>query len=448
MRGTRGSWVLATASLAVVAGVATGCSSSSGTATTTTTAATSTTTGGSTSSSAPGVTATQIAVASISSKTGPLAGFFGGLAPGMNAYFRMINAQGGINGRKIVITADLDDGGSPTQFTQQVHTAIDQDHVFAVGVASAWFTPNYFVATKTPTYGYNVSSNWDTAPNLFAAGGSTQFYSPGVPSLGYVIKQTKSKSIAFISYGQAIASSYDACNAFATQLKSAGYNVSFVDVSAQLSGSFTSDVQRMQQAGSDMVVSCMQGSDNVTLARDIQQYGLKVKQVWFNGYDQNLLNQYSSVMQGVYINLNGNVPFEAGTAPKYGNTYPGMQQYLAAMKKYEPTYIENSVAFQGWQSAALLVQGIRAAGNNFTQASVVNATNQITDFSGGGVSTPVNWKVSHTSFTEPNCTANVQVQGKVFVPVLAPGSKQVFVCIGPNAKNPVPVPLPVGTPGA
>jgi hypothetical protein len=64
------------------------------------------------------------------------------------------------------------------------------------------------------------------------------------------------------------------------------------------------------------------------------------------------------------------------------------------------------------------------------------------------VSTPVNWKVSHTSFTEPNCTANVQVQGKVFVPVLAPGSKQVFVCIGPNAKNPVPVPLPVGTPGA
>ena len=86
----------------------------------------------------------------------------------------MTNAQGGINGRKVVLTADLDDGGSPTQFTQQVHTAIDQDHVFAVGVASAWFTPNYFVATKTPTYGYNVSANWDTAPNLFAAGGSTQ----------------------------------------------------------------------------------------------------------------------------------------------------------------------------------------------------------------------------------------------------------------------------------
>ncbi len=450
MRGPRGNWVLTVAALALVAGVSAACSSpssSSSTTTTTTSATTATTSGGSSSSSAPGVSKTQIDVATISSKTGPLAGYFDGISPGMNAYFQMINAKGGINGRKIVITADLDDGGSPTQFTQQVHTAIDQDHVFAVGVASAWFTPNYFVATNTPTYGYNVSSNWETAPNLFAAGGSTQFYSPGVPSLAHVIKATGSKSVAVISYGQSIAASYDACNAFATQLKAAGYNISFVDVSAQLSGAYASDVQRMQQAGSDMLVSCMEGSDDITLARDIQQYGLKIKQVWFNGYDQTLLNQYSSVMQGVYINLNGNVPFEAGTAPKYGNTYPGMKQYLAAMKKYEPAFIYNGVAFQGWQSAALLAQGIQAAGANLTQAAVVNATNKITDFSGGGVSTPVNWTVSHTSFTEPNCTANVQVQGTTFVPVLATG-KQVFVCVGPNARNPVPVTPPVGTPGA
>ncbi len=109
----------------------------------------------------------------------PLAGYFNGIGPGMEAYFDLVNSQGGINGRKIVLTADLDDGGSPSQFTQQVHTAIDQDHVFAVGVASAWFTPAYFVSTGTPTYGYNVSANWQTAPNLFAAGGSTQIYSAG-----------------------------------------------------------------------------------------------------------------------------------------------------------------------------------------------------------------------------------------------------------------------------
>ena len=145
----------------------------------------------------------------------------------------------------------------------------------------------------------------------------------------------------------------------------------------------------MQQAGSDLVVTCMQDTDNITLARAIQQYGLKIKQLWLNGYDQTLLNQYSSLMQGVYLNITGNVPFEAANTSRYGNTYPGMQAYIAAMKKYEPAYTYNGVALQGWQSAALLVAGIKAAGNNLTQANVINVTNKITDFTGAGISAPV-----------------------------------------------------------
>ncbi len=83
----------------------------------------------------------------------------------------MINAEGGINGRKLMLAYNLDDGGNPSQFTQLTHTLIDQDHAFAVMVAAYWFTPNYFVETGTPTYGYNVSGNWQGPPNLFAAGG-------------------------------------------------------------------------------------------------------------------------------------------------------------------------------------------------------------------------------------------------------------------------------------
>ncbi|MGO8873091.1 MAG: ABC transporter substrate-binding protein [Acidimicrobiales bacterium] len=432
-----------------VAVVAAGCSSGGGSAnpTTTTTGASSTTTGSAPPSSAPGVTATQINVGAISSRTGPLAGYFDGIGPGMIAYFDMINAQGGVDGRKLVLAYNLDDGGEPSQFTQLTHTLIDQDHAFAVGVASAWFTPNYFVATNTPTYGYNVSSNWQTAPNLFAAGGSTQIYSSGFPSMAYFIKKTNSKSAAFISYGPAISSSYDACNSYANGMKANGYNVSYVDVGAQLGGSYASDVQRMQQAGSDLVVSCMQASDNVTLARDIQQYGLKIKQLWLNGYDQSLLNQYQSVMQGVYLNNTGSVPFEAADTAKYGNLYAGMQTYIAEMNKYEPTFTYNEVSFQGWQSAALLAAGIKAAGTNLTQANVINATNQITNFTADGVSAPVNWKVSHTSDTLPACNAFIQVQGDKYVSVFGTG-KQVFICLGASVKNPVPVPPPPGTPGA
>ena len=54
----------------------------------------------------------------------------------------------------------------------------------------------------------------------------------------------------------------------------------------------------------------MQASDNITMARDIQQYGLNIHQLWLSGYDRTLLNQYSSLMQGVYFNISGTVPYE------------------------------------------------------------------------------------------------------------------------------------------
>jgi hypothetical protein len=193
-------------------------------------------------------------------------------------------------------------------------------------------------------------------------------------------------------------------------------------------------------------VSCLQGSDNITLARDIQQYGLHIKQLWLNGYDQTLLNQYQSLMQNVYLINTGSVPFEAADSATYGSTYAGMQQYIAEMNKYEPTFTYNGVAFQGWQSAALLVAGIRAVGKDLTQANVIAATNKMKNFNAGGLSAPVDWTVSHTSTTLPDCSAWVQVQGDKYVSVFGVG-KQVFVCLGASTKNPVPVTPPPGTPG-
>ncbi len=92
----------------------------------------------------------------------------------------------------------------------------------------------------------------------------------------------------------------------------------------------------MQQAGTDFILSCMQSSDNVTLARDLNQYGVKAHQLWLDGYDYSLLGQYKNLMQGVYVNSNGNVPFSADTT--FPGKYPGMQQYLTTMQKYAPNY--------------------------------------------------------------------------------------------------------------
>ena len=393
------------------------------------------------SSSAPGVTSNSITVGTISTQTGTLAANFSSLIYGERAYYDYIDAQGGVNGRKIDYKYQLDDGGNPTTFNQLANTLINQDHVFAVtGVGTAFFSPNLFVESGTPTYGYNVTGNWANAPNLFAAGGSVQYYPAGAPAVAYLARRTHSKSIAVVAYD--VAASANACQAGETALKAAGYDVSYSDLQVSYPGStVATDVERMKAAGSDLVVSCMDVQGNINMARAIKQYGLHMTQLWLNGNDQSTLNENKSLMQGIYFSIS-HVPF---IAPQ--SEYPGLKLYETEMKKYEPSYVDDELALQGWESAALFVQGVKMAGNDLTQANVINVDNSLTAFTAGGLRTPTNWKdAGHTGHAPPYCSAYIKVVGDQYVPTLNQG-KNVFVCfesIDPK-KNPV-YPLPPGTP--
>src|ERR1700733_10755539 len=392
--------------------------------------------------SAPGVTSNSITVGTISTQTGTLASNFSSLIYGERAYYDYINAQGGVNGRKINYQYALDDGGNPTTFNQLANTLINQDHVFAVtGVATAFFSPNLFVESGIPTYGYNVTGNWQGPANLFAATGSVQYYPAAAPQVAYVARKTQKKpSIAFIAYG--VAASAASCTSEQNSLKAAGYTVSYSDLKVSYPGStVATDVQRMKQAGSNMVVSCMDVQGNVTMARAIKQYGLNMTQLWFSGNDQSTLNTNQSLMQGVYFDI-GHVPFSASPT-----LYPGLKLYFAAMKKYEPAYAQDEIALQGWESAALFVQGVKMAGTNLTQANVIKEDNSLSSFTAGGLEAPVNWvSAGHTGHAPPYCLAYIKVSGDKYLPALNKGNN-VFNCFDSTnvKKNPV-FPLPAGTP--
>ena len=394
-------------------------------------------------STAPGVTSNSITVGTISTQTGTLASNFSSLIYGERAYYKYINAQGGVNGRQIDYKYALDDGGNPTTFNQLSNTLINQDHVFAVtGVATAFFSPNLFVESGIPTYGYNVTGNWAGAPNLFAAGGSVEYYPAGAPEVAYVARKTEAKpSIAFIAYG--IAASADACQSEQNAMQAAGYTISYSDLKVNYPGTtVATDVQRMKQAGTNFVASCMDVQGNVTMARAIQQYGAHITQLWFSGNDQSTLNTNESLMQGVYFDIS-HVPFAASQS-----LYPGLKLYVTEMKKYEPAYVNDEIAIQGWESAALFVQGVKMAGSNLTQANVIKEDNTITAFTAGGLQAPVNWKdAGHSGHAPPYCLAYIKVSGAKYVPTLNTG-QNVFNCfesLSPK-KNPV-FPLPAGTPG-
>jgi len=289
-----------------------------------------------------------------------------------------------------------------------------------------------------------TESDWAPARNMFGAGGSILNYDTTEPFFAYVAKKLGATSAATIAYG--VPQSADECQTALDGFSKYGIHVGYSDNAVNYGSDLSSEVVHMKAAGVDFVVSCMDETGNIALARTLQEYGMTgVHQLWLDGYDRSELEQYSSLMQHTYFSVQ-HVPFEA--AAEFPGEFPGLELYLKTMNKYEPADTYSEVALQGWVSAALFVDGLRAAGPHPTQAAVVKAINRIPDFTAGGLTTPVDWQVGHTVVTSPGCQTFVEAEGTTFKVVFNQGSK-IFVCfpVGKTADLKAPVPAPPGTPG-
>jgi branched-chain amino acid transport system substrate-binding protein len=79
---------------------------------------------------APGVTSTTITIGGTVPITGPAA-LFGSVGRGADAYFKYVNAHGGVHGRKIKYLY-LDDGYEPTKTVLLTRQLVEQNHVLAI----------------------------------------------------------------------------------------------------------------------------------------------------------------------------------------------------------------------------------------------------------------------------------------------------------------------------
>lgn len=397
---------------------------------------------GSSGGSAPGVTATAINVGSLATASGPLASGFGEITAGVKAYFDMVNARGGVDGRRLVLAYQGDDQGSPSVDTDVARTLVTQDHVFAiVGVATPFFTAStYLTQQGTPAFGEVVSSSWDNAPNLFGAFGSYLDISSVGYEAAFVARQVHATAAAVVSYP--IAQSAQACQSEITDLRAAGVSVPVTDLSFLPGGNVVPDVVQMKAHHVDLFVSCMEGPDNLSFARAMDQYGLAgFHALWLTGYSPRTVRDNPALTNNTVF-LEQHVPFEAVAA--FPGRYPGMATYLAAMKKYEPRWVKDDTAFQGWVNAAQFVAGLRAAGPHPTQQKLIAAINAERAFTAGGVMTPLDWHTDHTAAPPPYCVAYVEAHDGSLSPAFLLHRGQVFDCFGGKGQ---PVASPPGTPG-
>ena len=110
-----------------------------------------------------GVTPTEIRIGQTMPYSGPVSAF-GALGKGEAGYFKMLNARGGINGRKVDLIS-LDDGYAPPKTVEQTRRLVESDEV-------ALIFSSIGTAHNTAIAKYLQANN---IPQLFLASGASKF---------------------------------------------------------------------------------------------------------------------------------------------------------------------------------------------------------------------------------------------------------------------------------
>jgi len=398
-----------------------------------------------------GVTPTTIRVGAMGSFSGFAASDFAPVTTGAAVYFDQLNASGGVNGRRIIYSPQVDDGTSPSGNTAAAQRLV-QSKVFAVvGVGTPFFTGSSILrAQAVPTFGIqeNPNSQW-AGPTMFGAGGSYVASTLPMPQVAFVAQRTHRRTAAVLAYN--VSQSSGGCVAVVKGLARYHIRTPVVDFSIPYgAATLDADVTRMQQHGVDFVATCMDSTGDIKLSQTLQQHGMgSTVQYWLDGYDHRILDNNESAYQGVYFLLQ-QTPFEVTSL--YPGVYPGIDAFNAALRRYAPGTTPSSTALAGWVSADLFVQGLRAVGNDVTRTALVRAINRFTAYTADGAYPPVNWRIAHTGVNSLDCTTFVRAKGLEFVPVFTTPAS-VYSCFdqtGSARTSTVTVttlPLQPGVPG-
>ncbi len=418
--------------------MAAGCGNASNSSSGSSSNSTASTTGGTTANSgsvvpnnSPGVTSTEIDVGGVASVTNPLGGSYAAAFDGVQAYFNMINSEGGIYGRKLVLTQKVDDDATNNK------SAVDgliSDNIFAVlPVAVLLFSgAEDLVKANIPTFGWTINPEWqgtaaDPRSNLFGETGSYLGFTDASPVLPWMAKEMHAHKIGVLAYNvpqsaecaQGVSNSFDKYGAQAdAKVVYNNQSLSFGDKDLSV------EVGKMKAAGVDFVTTCMDTNGVVTLATEMDKQGLTAKQYLPDGYDSSFLKQYGDLFEGSIVRTD----FAGFELP--ANEQPaGLKNFLKWMGKLGKTPDENSAS--AWINADTFVTGLKAAGPNFTRQSVIDAVNKLTNYTADGMVSPVNWTLSHTQTSGTYCQYLTTIKSSKFVPNYSKPGKP-FICVDPT----------------
>jgi branched-chain amino acid transport system substrate-binding protein len=328
-----------------------------------------------------GASDTEIKIGNIMPYSGP-ASAYGVIGKTEQAYFNKINAEGGINGRKINFIS-YDDGYSPPKAVEQARKLVESDEVLVVfnplGTPSNSAIQKYLNAKKVPQlFVATGATKWNDPKDFpWTIGWQPSYQSEAHIYAKYILKEKPNAKIGVLYQNDDFGKDY--LKGLKDGLGAKASMITAEESYETTEPSIDSHVVKLKSAGADVFIS-------ITTPKFAAQAIKKLAEI--DWHPVHILSNVSASVGGVikpagFENSQGilSAAYAKDGADSQWDNDPGMKKFLEFLAKYYPegNRLDGSVVY-GYGVAQTLVKVLQMCGDDLTRANVMKQAASLRDF--------------------------------------------------------------------
>ena len=324
----------------------------------------------------PGVTDSEIVIGSWGPQDGP-AGAYGVIDRTIAAYFKKVNDDGGINGRKIRFIYE-NDSYQPAKTTAAVKKLVEEDKVFALvgglGTAQNMAVMDYLVQNKVPHLAPSTGSGLmskPVKPNVFQV--QLNYTNEATLLTQYALDKLSAKKIAVFYQNDAFGKEgLDAVNA---ELKKRNMGEASGVSYEPSDTNFSSQALKLQSTGADTVVIYAVPKPGASIIAEMDKIGFKPNLLASSVINDPALFQLAGPgIEGLLL---------LAWLPAFDDTSnPKIVEYQNFMKKYAPNEQIGGFSETGYTYATIATDALKQAGKDLTREGFLKVLESLQDYKG------------------------------------------------------------------
>jgi len=325
---------------------------------------------------------------------------------GLESYIGYVNAQGGVNGRKIK-TQYYDDGYKPQNAVGNTKRLVDQDKVFAIlasqGTAPVGATVKFLAQNKVPL----LFPFWgeSTPGQRYIFNSFTRYPSQSALVVTWLVKVKGFKRIGILyqddNYG------YTFRDPGQKALQKLGLKWTAAESYKRGAKDLSAQVAKLRKANLDACLLVATPPPGATFLKEAHKQGWRGTKIISSGplTDEKYINLSGGVGEGVW-------GLSLWPDPVHSKD-PAVDEYRKIVDKYgkDRDKIPNRYSLYGYFFAKLFVEGLERAGRNVTRESYIAALEGIKNWQ-SGLAPAVSFSAS--DHLAQNSGFMVEVQKSVF----------------------------------